>query len=88
MWRERGRGARDSGVADHRVRRPGYGELCRHLHRHLRRRMNDHEAYGVRQGGVISIKLSKVGGRFIELWKRQHFPYLQVEETYLVRNQW
>ena len=58
MWRERGRGARDSGVADHRVRRPGYGELCRHLHRHLRRRMNDHEAYGVRRGGVTSIKLS------------------------------
>ena len=85
MWRERGRGARDTGTADHRVRRPGYGELCRHLHRHLRRRMNDHEAYGVRRGVVTSIKLSKVGGRFIELWKRQHFPYLQVEETYLVR---
>ena len=50
MWRERGRGARDSGSADHRVRRPGYGELCRHLHRHLRRRMNDHEAYGVGYG--------------------------------------
>ena len=27
----------------------------------------------------------QVGGSFIELWKRQHFPYLQVEETYLVR---
>ena len=49
--------------------------------------MNDHEAYGVRHGGVTSVKLSQVGGRFIELWKRQHFPYLQVEETYLVRKE-
>jgi len=36
--------------------------------------MDDHEAY-------------RVGGSFIELWKRQHFPYLQVEETYLESRQ-
>ena len=26
----------------------------------------------------------QIGGRFIELWKRRQWPYLQLEETYLV----
>jgi hypothetical protein len=64
MWR--GRGQQD------RARRPGFGELCRHLHKNLRRRMDDHEAYGL-------------GGRFIELWKKERLPYGRLEEVYMVR---
>ena len=55
MWRGRG-GRRDNGRGDQgRVRRPGYGELCRHLHRNLRRAMDDHKAYGVSDGNTVTV---------------------------------
>ena len=57
-------------------RRPGYGELCRHFHRNLRRKMDDHEAYEVRTtlSECTSSSLSAAGRPYDRAMEERTLP--------------